>query len=170
MRGFGTPMTIGAVGGLALIAAIHHLAPSLLPSVLPGQPTLIAEGLICTASAIAATWPDIDESGSWLSQRVATALTLLGGVCGGAVALACSMTAQGAAFGRSWSALLAIGILGGLILGGLVGKLLRRLIRVGAGGPPGGHARNLRRRHPVDYRNIAQTARPGHLGDDPTRG
>jgi len=62
-------MLIVAVGGLALIT---------IADILPGHPPTLAERLIVVVSAVAATWLDLDEPGSWLSRRVRLALSGVG--------------------------------------------------------------------------------------------
>jgi membrane-bound metal-dependent hydrolase YbcI (DUF457 family) len=134
VSGFRTHMLIGAVGGLALVTAANHLAPSTIGSLLPGQPRLYAEALIISASAVAATLPDIDEPGSWLSRRVHTALALLGLIIGGAIGLDNRSSGALAGLGLSWTVffMLCLGV--GLFIGSVAGWALLRLIRAGAGG------------------------------------
>lgn len=134
MSGFKTHVVIGAVGGLALVRAAERFAPNLPESLLPGQPRLYAEALIILVSAVAATLPDIDEPGSWLSRRVHSALTIVGLIIGGAIGLDSRASGALANLGLSWTAFffLCLGI--GLLLGSIAGWALLRLIRVSAGG------------------------------------
>lgn len=133
MSGFQTHMLIGAVGGLALIRVADHLAPGALPVVLPGQPRLITEAVIIAVSAVAATLPDIDEPGSWLSRRVHAVITLLGAGFGATLGLHLGERALNA-IEISWSAAFALCLIVGTIVGSGLGWLLLRLIRAGAGG------------------------------------
>lgn len=133
MSSFQTHMLIGAVGGLALIQAADGVAPGFVAGLLPGQPRLSAEILVVAVSAISATVPDIDEPGSWLSRRVQGVITLAGLLGGGAVGLRLSER-YAAELGMSWSAVFALCAIAGAALGSLLGWLLLRLIRAGAGG------------------------------------
>src|SRR5512139_1391228 len=94
MSSFHTHMLIGAVGGLAVFKITEHLAPSALSmhidiadSTYAIPPSAI--GLTAVAvSALLAVWPDIDESGSWISHQASHVMWLLGAMIGMIVAFA----------------------------------------------------------------------------------
>jgi membrane-bound metal-dependent hydrolase YbcI (DUF457 family) len=119
MSGYITHMTVGAAGGLALARL----------GVVPGDPALLTLALPA-ASAIAATWPDLDHPDAWASQRagwVTGAMGVLGAALGALPALGPLSPGESAA-------VLALGGLCGLLLGALILWGLRRL----AGGHRGG--------------------------------
>ncbi len=128
MSGFRTHMLIGAVSGVLLTRTA-------LPDALSQSPQLVglitpqtAAGGIIVASTVLATWPDIDEPGSWLSRRVHAVLTVVG-------------TLLGVGIGGMlvWNHVLPIwgmaaATLVGMVGGRMAGWLLLRVIRIGSGG------------------------------------
>lgn len=132
MSGYATHLLIGAVGGLALTRLLPDGAPDL------PLPPDAQDSLIVLTSAVAASWPDIDEPGSFVGQRVRWSVTILTGLLLAlvGVALAPSLPLPP---DRLAEAVPLIGIAGGVALGmGLVGPLLGtlvlRLVRLVAGG------------------------------------
>ncbi len=116
-------MLIGGVGGLVLTR--------MLPAgSLPGISPLWTEIALVGGSAILASWPDIDDSGSWIGRRVRLAVVLvctaLGGLVGYTLAPRVGMQPLTVAL---------IGMLLGVgLIGPFLGFLLLRLIRRAAGG------------------------------------
>ncbi|HEU4322978.1 MAG TPA: hypothetical protein VFS21_07480, partial [Roseiflexaceae bacterium] len=71
-----THAIIGGVAGLALL----RLAPELVPPALDqltGGPGLVRDLAVLALTALLATWPDIEEPGSWIAQRVRGVCVLL---------------------------------------------------------------------------------------------
>jgi membrane-bound metal-dependent hydrolase YbcI (DUF457 family) len=130
MSGFHTHMLIGAVGGLAAYKIAEHVAPSVLAVQIDiaGSTYTIppsALGLTCVVgSAFLALWPDIDESGSWISHRASHMMWLLGAMIGLIVAFAITQSAL-------W---LAAGFVAGAVIGRIAGGLILPIIRILSGG------------------------------------
>lgn len=121
MSSYLTHMAIGAASGAALTA--------LAPALIPGDPA-VAAVLAPAASAIAATWPDLDHPDAWASRRVGPALAL----AGVAVAVLAVLPTLRPLTAVEAGALV---VLGGL-LGAFVGSVLLLALRVVAGGHRGG--------------------------------
>jgi membrane-bound metal-dependent hydrolase YbcI (DUF457 family) len=136
MSSYTTHLLIGGVGGLALTRV---LPPDLLPAVtgaLP-LPAQMPEAVIVAASAIAATWPDIDEPNSFAGRRVRWTITILTGLLLALVGMALAPLLPLPPDLAGAAPLL--GIAGGIALGmGLLGPILGmellRIIRGAAGG------------------------------------
>jgi membrane-bound metal-dependent hydrolase YbcI (DUF457 family) len=116
-----THLLIGAVAGLSLSTRV---APEL------GLPV---HGAVAAVSALLATWPDLDEPGSWLSRRLRTATIGLGAVVG--------LAASASVFGTSFrplvlprAELLCAGLVGGALVGWLVERVVLRLLIAVSGG------------------------------------
>jgi membrane-bound metal-dependent hydrolase YbcI (DUF457 family) len=136
MSGYATHLLIGAVGGLALT---RLLPDAVLPSTSAAVPLLehTPEGVVVLTSAFAASWPDIDEPGSFVSQRVRWTITILTGLVLALVGLALAPLLPLPPDLAGAAPLL--GLAGGIALGmGLIGPLLGlqvlRAIRTMAGG------------------------------------
>lgn len=135
MSGYATHLLIGAVGGLALT----HLLPETVEPTIGGMLlSTTQEGLIVLASAVAATWPDVDEPHSFAGQRVRWTLTILTGLLLALVGFSLSSRLPLPPDLPPITAPLA-GIASGIALGmGLIGPLLGtltlRLVRTIAGG------------------------------------
>jgi membrane-bound metal-dependent hydrolase YbcI (DUF457 family) len=137
MSGYATHLLIGAVGGLALTRLLPDAA---LPSASAAVPLLehTPEGVVVLTSAFAASWPDIDEPGSFVSRRVRWTITILTGLLLALVGLMAFPSVPMP--GNLPSAIKpALGAAAGIALGmGLIGPLLGmevlRLIRTMAGG------------------------------------
>lgn len=110
MSGYLTHMAVGAAGGVVLA----RIAPGLVP----GDPAVVALALPL-ASAVAATWPDIDHPDAWASRRARPALALAGAT----VALLARSEARTAV---ELAALLVLGALAAFLLGGVLLWALRR--------------------------------------------
>ncbi|HEX6293033.1 MAG TPA: metal-dependent hydrolase [Herpetosiphonaceae bacterium] len=137
MSGFQTHLIIGAVGGLGLARWLDHTQVLPLPSGVwqLGAP-IIPLGLtglgIILGSALLNLWPDLDEPGSWMSRRLKAAVALIAAPLVGLVGYA--LAAQGRLPMRPEGAAVVGLLLGALLVGPLLGWLLLRLIRIGAGG------------------------------------
>lgn len=114
-------LIIGAVGGLALVRGLELTHQ--LPVIAGVQPVFLSLGMIIS-SAYLALIPDIDESGSWIGQRVQLVMIVLGLALTGAVAYALRLPMQ----------LLAVYIVAGAVAGMAAGTWLLRGIRRAAGG------------------------------------
>lgn len=124
MSGFGTHMLIGGVAGLALL----RFAPGAVP---PAAHQLVGGDLAVIAlSAMLATWPDIDEPGSWISQQVAAVCSLLGVGLG----LWVGFSRPPRQLPLSWTAWFVAVLLVGMFAGALIGLLIPQVIRRAAGG------------------------------------
>jgi membrane-bound metal-dependent hydrolase YbcI (DUF457 family) len=130
MSSFHTHMLIGAVGGLAAFRIVEYLAPSALSvhvdigaSTYAIPPSAIGLTVVAV-SAFLAVWPDIDESGSWISHQASHVMWLLGAMTGMIVAFAFTQSAI-------W---LAAGFVAGAIIGRIAGGLVLQLLRILSGG------------------------------------
>jgi membrane-bound metal-dependent hydrolase YbcI (DUF457 family) len=113
-----THMIIGAFAG-AVVST--RLAPHL-----PLPAHAVAAGL----SALAATWPDLDEPGSWPSRRLRAASILFGAVCG----LLGGAGASGASIRPLVlpdAGLVAAGLVVGTLAGALLEAVLLRTLAAG---------------------------------------
>ena len=128
MSGFITHALIGAVGGLALA---HVPGVSTLLGDFYGERELTPLVLAAT-SAVLATWPDIDEPGTWISHRAPHVLALMFLVLG---ALGGWMLARTTYFDTASPEVLAlIGAAIGLLLSPLLARLTLRAIEAASGG------------------------------------
>jgi hypothetical protein len=154
MSAYATHILIGCAGGLVLARGVELLVPGVLDVAGVGEPTVMRDIGFAAASGFLATWPDIDEPGSFISRRVRMVLALMGGVLFAIAGwmlvaqgwwidqlplLPASLEASpyletaGPAWGRN--ALGAIvGLFVGLIIGGWSALLLLKGIRSLAGG------------------------------------
>ncbi len=123
LSSYGTHLLIGGVGGLALTRVLP--AGSLF-----GISPLWAEIALIGGSAVLASWPDIDEPGSWISRRVRLAVVLVCTAIGGLVGYALAPRV-----GMQPLTVALIGMLLGVgLIGPILGFLLLRLIRRATGG------------------------------------
>jgi membrane-bound metal-dependent hydrolase YbcI (DUF457 family) len=136
MSGYATHLLIGGVGGLALT---RLLPADALPTAAAALPLLrhAPEAVVVLASAFAASWPDIDEPGSFVSQRVRWTVTIVTGLLLALVGLTLAPRLPLPPDLAGHAPLL--GVAGGIALGmGLLGPLLGmavlRAIRAAAGG------------------------------------
>lgn len=120
MSGYITHMAVGAAGGAVLV----RVAPELIP----GDPAVLAV-VLPLASALAATWPDLDHPEAWASRRVWWVTGSAGAVATFAIAPALAPDGPVA-----MAALLVFGAL----LGVGLGALLLSALRVAVGGHRGG--------------------------------
>ncbi|HEU4325404.1 MAG TPA: metal-dependent hydrolase [Roseiflexaceae bacterium] len=129
MSSWATHMLIGGVGGLALMQAAPGIVPRGLVELAGGRP-LVVELAVIGLSAVLATWPDIDEPGSWLSRRVAAVLTVLG------FGLGCWLGLGGPYPGVSLTGpgLLVVSALAGTVVGALLAAVFLQGVRTAAGG------------------------------------
>lgn len=131
MSGFQTHMLIGAAGGFLLTDALRLIDPQIVERAAVGS--LQGDVAILVISAIAATWPDIDEPGSWMSRRVALVLRMGGmllGLFAGSFAVRSGWT-----FRETPDALIIVaGVLTGITVGATLGWLFPRAVRGAAGG------------------------------------
>jgi membrane-bound metal-dependent hydrolase YbcI (DUF457 family) len=130
MSSFHTHMLIGAVGGLAAFKIAEHLAPSALSvqiniadSAYTIPPSAIGLTVV-VVSAFLALWPDIDESGSWVSHQASHVTWLLGAMTGLIVAFAFTQSAI-------W---LVSGFVIGAVIGRIAGGLILQILRILSGG------------------------------------
>ncbi len=137
MSGFRTHMLIGAVGGAALAKAltVYALLPLPTGDAQLGEPYmplgLTGIGIII-GSAVLATWPDIDEPGSWPARRLKAAVTMVSAPLVGAMGYGIASLGQ---FSMRPEIAAVVDILvGAAVIGPVLGYLLLRLIRIGAGG------------------------------------
>src|SRR5690606_19916957 len=121
MSGYLTHMAVGAAGGAILV----RLAPELVP----GDPAVLALA-VPVASALAATWPDLDHPEAWASRRVWW-------VTGGAGVVTTAAWVLPSLDAQPPQAVAALLVLGALLGVGL-GALLLSALRVAAGGHRGG--------------------------------
>lgn len=121
MSGYLTHMVVGAAGGAILV----RIAPELVP----GDPAVLALA-VPAASALVATWPDLDHPEAWASRRVWW-VTGSAGVAVTALGVLPTFDAQPP---QAVAALLVLGALLGVGLGGM----LLDALRVAAGGHRGG--------------------------------
>ena len=136
MSGFQTHMLIGGVAGLALGRALElfGISPALGLDTMIVQhlgrsgaswASLVSTGLpLIALSALLATVPDIDKSGSYIARRAEAVVTLSGA----------GLAFVGAIAAKLQPALWLIALTLGAIVGALAGHLLLRLIRRAAGG------------------------------------
>jgi membrane-bound metal-dependent hydrolase YbcI (DUF457 family) len=117
MSGYLTHMAIGAAGGILLARAAPELAPI--------EPALLGPAL-AVVSAVAATWPDIDIEGSWISERSTAALAAVGAAVG-LLMVPFANSSEG----------MAVAALGAVV-GTVGGWALIALLRMVAGGHRGG--------------------------------
>jgi membrane-bound metal-dependent hydrolase YbcI (DUF457 family) len=122
MSSCGTHMLIGAVGGLALARVMPPIG-------VEGLPPVLVEMAVVGASALLATWPDIDEPRSYISRRMSAVVVLLGVALGALMGFA--LAGQGKVQPLAGATL---GALGGACVGTLAGVMLLRTIRAAAGG------------------------------------
>lgn len=120
VSGYLTHMAVGAAGGAVLV----RVAPELIP----GNPAVLAVA-VPLASALAATWPDLDHPEAWASRRVWW-------VTGGAGSVAAFVIAQ--AMAPDGPAAMAALLILGALLGVGLGAMLLSALRVAAGGHRGG--------------------------------
>lgn len=130
-------MLIGAVGGLGLATWLEQTQALPLPTGVfqlgsPSVPLGLMGAGIVLGSAVGSLWCDIDEPGSWISRRVKSAVALVAAPLTGVVGYA--LAVQGRVTLRPEVAAVIGILLGALVLGPLLGWLLLRLIRIGAGG------------------------------------
>lgn len=123
MSGYATHMLIGAVGGLALTRVVNFSSPDFSPATV--------ELMVVGASALLATWPDIDEPRSFISRRVRAVVTIF---CMGWLAVVGYRYAAYIPIDAHPVALGFAGLIVGAILGSIAGKALVMLIRRAAGG------------------------------------
>lgn len=154
MSSYPTHMVIGAAGGLALDRLLSTPTVSRAIEPLFSQGVAGVAGVeepagagyrmaaLTLASALLATWPDIDEPGSFISRRARRVIALISGVVlalvGWGVAAAGLLTNLGSLGGmHPFAQQLAAssgGLLLGLILGSWLGLLVLKSIRSAAGG------------------------------------
>lgn len=140
MSGFRTHMLIGSVGGLGVAKALSSTQVLSVSTTAYGASQfgapyiplgLLGVGIMLSSAALA-TWPDIDEPGSWPSRRLKSTITLITTPIAGVIGYA--LAVQGYVAQRP-EITAGVGILiGAALLGPLLGWLVLRLIRLGAGG------------------------------------
>jgi membrane-bound metal-dependent hydrolase YbcI (DUF457 family) len=123
MSGYATHMLIGAVGGLALTRSVNFHSPDFSPAT--------TQLMIVGASALLATWPDIDEPRSFISRRVRAVVMIF---FMGWMAVTAYRYAANIPIDAHPVALGFGGLIVGAILGSIAGKALVMLIRRAAGG------------------------------------
>jgi len=149
MSSYPTHMLIGAAGGLALdrLSVIEPLM-SQAGAGMDGTDGTAGAGYrvaaLTLASALLATWPDIDEPGAFISRRVRTVVSLITAVVLALVGW--GVAAAGLLENRSLGgvgsmhplaqqlAASSIGLLLGLIVGSWLGLFVLKSIRSAAGG------------------------------------
>jgi membrane-bound metal-dependent hydrolase YbcI (DUF457 family) len=144
MSSYRTHALIGAVGGLFLarvLAMLPHgaaLSQTIFGQlgaqgvVSPGAASVLSTAGLVVGSAVLALVSDIDEPGSWVARRARTVVALACAPLLGAVGLA---LAEGGMIHIQPIIAAVLGALVGLgFIGPLLGHLIVRLIRAGAGG------------------------------------
>jgi membrane-bound metal-dependent hydrolase YbcI (DUF457 family) len=123
MSSYATHMLIGAVGGLALTRMLSPSSPDFSP--------IVVELGVIAASALLATWPDIDEPKSFIGRRVRAVVAMF---CMGWLGF---VAYRYAGYVPIKAHPLVIGLAGlcvGAVCGSFVGTLVLKLIREAAGG------------------------------------
>jgi membrane-bound metal-dependent hydrolase YbcI (DUF457 family) len=124
VSGYLTHMAVGAAGGAVLV----RLAPELVP----GDPAVLAMA-VPAASALAATWPDLDHPEAWASRRV----WWVTGGAGAVVTVLGVLPTLDPQPPASVAALLVMGALLGVGIGGLILDALRLIASGHRGGTHG---------------------------------